>query len=462
LLGGDPEASAAQQEKLAIIGRSGEHLLGMINDILDLSKIEAGRLELREAPFDLWHLLAEISAMIQSRAGEKGLAFALDAEAIAAPYLSADAGKIRQILLNLLGNAVKFTDAGAITLRCGTEPIAGEPGRCRVWMEVADTGPGIPDAVQAHIFEPFVQGARTAETKGTGLGLAISKRLADLLGGDIALDSSEDTGTRFRVRFPAAMVDGLPDAARQAPRVVHLAPGQATKKILVVDDSLENRLVLSALLQQVGLEVLEAADGLEALEVFEAEHPDFIWMDMRMPRMDGFDAVRQIRKRPGGDTLPVVALTASAYMEQRLEILAAGCDEMIFKPYQEHEIFDAMARFLNLEYVYATADPGTVATPRPERLEPADLAGLPADLRRQLDRATLALDVEATMDVIRQIEARAPAVAPPLRALVQLFQIDRIRGLLREAEALQTAPQPEAEPEQKFETRPEPQPEPVG
>jgi PAS domain S-box-containing protein len=174
LLGRDPAATAAQQEKLAIIGRSGEHLLGMINDILDLSKIEAGRLELREAPFDLWHLLAEISAMIQSRAGEKGLAFALDAEAIAAPYLAADAGKVRQILLNLLGNAVKFTDAGAITLRCGTEPIAGEPGRCRVWMEVADTGPGIPDAVQAHIFEPFVQGARTAETKGAGLGLAIS------------------------------------------------------------------------------------------------------------------------------------------------------------------------------------------------------------------------------------------------------------------------------------------------
>jgi CheY-like chemotaxis protein len=201
---------------------------------------------------------------------------------------------------------------------------------------------------------------------------------------------------------------------------------------------------------------LEAADGLEALEVFEAEHPDFIWMDMRMPRMDGFDAVRQIRKRPGGDTLPVVALTASAYMEQRLEILAAGCDEMIFKPYQEHEIFDAMARFLNLEYVYATADPGTVATPRPERLEPADLAGLPADLRRQLDRATLALDVEATMDVIRQIEARAPAVAPPLRALVQRFQIDRIRGLLREAEDLLSAPQPEAEPEPQPELQPEP------
>jgi two-component system sensor histidine kinase/response regulator len=142
-----------------------------------------------------------------------------------------------------------------------------------------------------------------------------------------------------------------------------------------------------------------------------------------------------------------VALTASAYLEQRPKILAVGCDEMIFKPYQEHEIFDTMARFLDLEYVYATDDSGTDATPRLDRLEPADLAALPADLRRQLDRATLALDVEATMDVIRQIEAHTAAVAPPLRGLVQRFQIDRIRGLLRGAEALQPGAQPELQPE---------------
>ena len=393
----------------------------MINDVLDLSKIEAESVELQENPFDLVALIKEISVMIQSRATEKGLSVAVEAETISYPYVKTDAGKLRQILINLLNNAVKFTDEGGVTIRCDIEPIPQEPSRCHIVIEVEDTGPGIAPARQTQIFEPFVQGIDETVRKGTGLGLSICKKYADFMGGTIELESEVGKGSLFRVRLPAeiAAAADVKTSVDDKPRVIGLAPTQKTWRILVADDNRENLLLLKSLLESVGFFVLEAKNGKEAVAAFKKESPDLVWMDMRMPVMDGYEATRRIRKwecrgqksevrsqksedpsspdsfaaaskeqktdvetqnsklktqfssiqepessiqHPASSDqrsetsdqrpVPIIAITASAFREQRQEILAAGCDDMVIKPFQAHEIFEVMGRFLDIEYIY--------------------------------------------------------------------------------------------------------------
>ncbi|MDJ0817088.1 MAG: response regulator, partial [Desulfobacterales bacterium] len=431
MLGRDSTATPAQREKLAVINKSGEHLLSMINDILDLSKIEAGRIEVEKVPFDLVALLQEIGMMMRSRAGEKGLSFTLDAEAVRLPYLNADAGKTRQILINLLGNAVKFTSEGGVTLRAATELLPETPERCWILLEVEDTGPGVDSEKQGEIFDPFVQERGLTVQTGTGLGLSICKNLADIMGGSIELESAAEKGVLFRVRLPAEIVKvaDVPKPCETKPKVIGLAPGQKSRRILIADDHAENRLLLKTLLQEAGFVILEAGNGKEALEVFEKEAPDFIWMDMRMPVMDGYEAVRQIRQRPGGDELPIVAITASVFSNQRPEILAVGCDDIVFKPFQEHEIFEVLARFLGVEYAYERLDDAAASTDAVE-LTAAMLAQLPPELLQELDKTTLVANREAISEVIGRIREPAPDIAESLQQLVQNFEIDRIRELL--------------------------------
>jgi PAS domain S-box-containing protein len=433
MLGRDSGPTPAQKENLAVINRSGEHLLAMINDILDLSKIEAGRIELDENPFDLVALLEEISAMIQSRAGEKGLSFVQQAEPVTFPYVSTDAGKLRQILINLLSNAVKFTSEGGITLRAATEPLPKTPARCQLLLEVEDTGPGIDPDRQEEIFDPFVQEQGVSAQAGSGLGLSICKNFTELMDGTIEVESEAGKGALFRVRLPVGIVEAADVKTPETkPRVICLAPGQKPRRILIADDHPENRLVLKSLLEGAGFSILEAENGKEALEAFEKEAPDFIWMDMRMPVMDGYEAVRQIRLHPGGDKLPIIAITASAFREQRQEILAAGCDDIVFKPFREHEIFEVMGRFLGVEYVYAETDDAAAPIDDAE-LTAAMLAELPPELLQDLDETTLVANREAILKVIERIQEHAPDTAELLRALVQNFEIERIRELLADA-----------------------------
>jgi two-component system sensor histidine kinase EvgS len=431
MMGHDATATPSQKEKLAVIIKSGEHLLAMINDILDLSKIEAGRIELEENPFDLAALLEEISVMIQSRSREKGLSFVLKTAAVGFPYVSADAGKLRQILINLLGNAVKFTDEGGIIFRAATESLPESPERCQIVAEVEDTGPGIPIDRQKEIFEPFVQDRVFTTQTGTGLGLSICKNLADLMDGSIEVESEPGKGTLFRVRLPAGIVEAADISAPKVikPRVIGLAPGQKTRRILIADDHAENRLLLKTLLEGIGFSAVEAENGKEALEAVRKETPDFVWMDMRMPVMDGYEAVRRIRQLPKGDELPVVALTASVFSNQRPQILEAGCDDMIFKPYKEHEIFEAMARFLGVEYVY---EEPAEAPKNDVELTAAMLAELPPELLQDLDRTTLIAGRDEILKLIERIREHAPDAAESLHVLVQNFEVERIRELLSE------------------------------
>lgn len=435
LLNRDRAINPDQQEKLSHINRSGRHLLAMIDDVLDLSKIEAESIELQEQAFDLVALINEISIMIQSRAAEKGLSIIQEVDNISLPYAKADAGKLRQILINLLNNAVKYTDAGGVTIRCATEPVPEDSQRCHIVIEVADTGPGIDLVSQANIFEPFVQGTDEDKRKGTGLGLSICRKYSEIMGGTIEVESQVDKGSVFRLRFPAevAAATDVKTLVDEKPRVIGLAPTSKTWRILVADDHQGNRLLLKSLLEEVGFTVLEAEDGAEAVTAFEKESPDFVWMDMRMPVVDGYEATQRIRSLPGGKDAKIAAITASAFKDQRADILAAGCNEVVIKPFQTHDIFEMMGRFLEIEYIYEQEDE---AAPEGEIALTTDLLeALPAELLQELTKACLSLDTKAISGIIERIEPLSQDTAKGLQTLLDNFQIGQIRDLIGEIHA---------------------------
>ena len=320
-----------------------------------------------------------------------------------------------------------------MTIRCATVPIPEEPTRCHLVIEVEDTGPGIDPARQAKIFDPFVQEIDKPVRKGTGLGLSICKAYVDLMGGTLEVESELGKGSLFRVRLPAEIAEtaDVKSPVDDKPRVIGLAPSDKTWRILVADDNRENLLLLKSLLESVGFFVLEAKNGKEAVAAFKKESPDFVWMDMRMPVMDGYEAVRQIRQCSGGDTVPIIAITASAFSEQRHEILAAGCDDMVIKPFQAHEIFETMGRQLSVKYIYQDWDAEAAQMQR-INLTAELLAELPPELLQELRDSTLRLDREAIFAIIERIEPLAPDTAKGLRILMDNFQTGLISDLLGE------------------------------
>lgn len=431
IMGFDQAIPRNARSNLDTINRAGEHLLAMINDILDLSKIESGRIELRPEPFDLHRLLSDIGEMIRSRAQAKDLLFNLRQDPDLSRYISADQGKIRQILINLLGNAVKFTEQGEVTLRGRTRQANGA---LRLELEVEDTGPGIPAEMQGRIFEPFVQ-AKDAqnETKGTGLGLSISQAFVQLMGGVLEVQSRPGEGALFRVELPVESANPgavTPEAIHR--RVLALAPGQQAPRVLVADDSEENRRLLTTLLSGIGLEVREAVDGEEAESMFRRWQPRLIWMDMRMPGIDGYQAARQIRGLPGGKDVVIIAVTASAFKDQEANIRAAGCDAIVRKPYCQHQIFEAMGEHLGLEYLYEEpADPPADKTGLEDRqLAREGLSALSSEQREDLYEAVLTCDVEAVDALLEVISEQHRQLAETLRQMAADFDYSGIVALL--------------------------------
>jgi CheY-like chemotaxis protein len=334
---------------------------------------------------------------------------------------------------------VKFTREGGVSLHACTRPIADDPTTVTLQLEIDDSGPGIPSEMLENIFEPFYQaGSSHADTKGTGLGLAISKSFVELLGGQISAESEVGKGSLFRVDLPVALTDAAEALGSEAakPAVLGLEPGQPACRILVVEDNVENRLLLSGLLRESGFEIREAVNGQEAVALFEQWRPHFIWMDMRMPVLDGYEATAKIRSLPGGDAVKIVALTASAFKEQRKSILEAGCDEVVHKPFKDHEIFEPMARLLDLEYLYK--DMGEeVIQKEGITLTQEMLNELPRELLQELRQTTLALNKEATLEVIVRVADRAPEVAAGLRELVDNYQMAELLDLLEELDGEQ-------------------------
>jgi CheY-like chemotaxis protein len=299
-------------------------------------------------------------------------------------------------------------------------------------FEVQDSGPGIPQDRLDEVFETFVRLDHAQNTeRGTGLGLAISKSLIDMMDGEILVESEPGQGTRLKVTIPFKLAEAGTAAPSEEPvaKVIGLQADQPEWRILVVDDNFDNRVLLSTMLSQIGCIVREAQNGEEAVSIFQEWQPHFIWMDMRMPVLDGYAATRKIRTLPGGEAVKIVAVTASVLAEQQEEILASGCDELVRKPFRDHEIFESMARQLGIKYLYK--DRGA-ETAQGINLTAEMLAGLPPDLLQELRETTLELNMEAILEVIERIAEHAPDTAGHLRTLVQNFEMDRIRELLGE------------------------------
>jgi signal transduction histidine kinase/CheY-like chemotaxis protein len=424
----DDNIPLAQRRNLNTINRSGRHLLTLINDILDLSKIEAGRLTTQMQACDLHELIETIVEAMALRARQKGLELNVHVGDDVPRFISTDPGKLRQILINLLSNAVKFTVHGGIDLDVNTSDWDRQSTRLTLVVVVRDTGLGIANEELSRIFQPFYQtehGIRSGE--GTGLGLTIARQFAQLLGGELAAASVVATGSTFTLRLPVDVTDTMVVLPPHR-RVVALAEGQASRRILVVEDKEDNQLLLTQLLERVGLETHIAANGQEALEAFDAWHPHFIWMDMRMPVMDGYEATRRIRALPGGREVKIAALTASAFREDRGAIIAAGCDEVLSKPLDEEQLFSAMERLLGLHYRYAEQSTLSVAVPA----SGADMARLPADLRQELSRAAQILDEESTHRAIERVRETDACLADELEELIRAYRYDRIVTLCEE------------------------------
>jgi signal transduction histidine kinase/DNA-binding NarL/FixJ family response regulator len=425
-----PGLTSEQKENLAIINRSGEHLLTLINGVLDLSKIESGRVPLQMAEVDLHGVLQDLEPVVRERAQRRQLAFALERDPALPRHVRADAGKIRQVLMNLLGNAIKYTESGGVVLRARADP-PDPSGQTRLRFEVEDSGPGIRDEDRERIFLPFVQGGDRLPADGSGLGLAIARQFAELMGGVVGVRSELGRGSVFHLEVPVAVIEGK-DIARApaAPqeRVSGVAPDQPQRRLLIAEDQPENRLLLRRLLAPLGFDLREASDGVEAVEAFRAWHPDLIWMDIRMPGMDGLEATRRIRGLQGGHKVKIVALTAHALEEERARIMAVGCDDFIRKPYRETEIFEALAKHLGTRFVRE----GEAATaPTGELPEAVELARVPQPALRALEQAIVALDRDGVERAIGKICEREPGIGEALAAVARDLQYGRILRLIR-------------------------------
>ncbi len=443
----DKSIDQDQVENLEIVHRSSEHLLGLINDVLEISKIEAGRATLNPLVFDLHRMLFGLEEMFRLRAEYKGVELRLALAEDVPQYIQMDQGKLRQILMNLLGNAVKFTEEGHVILRvtqCAERP-ASAGDSINLCFSVEDSGPGITPEEQQTLFEPFVQAsAGQLSQEGTGLGLTISKQHVELMGGEISVQSKPGEGSTFSFTLPCDVVSETALRKSKTDRmVVGLEPGQPEYRLLIVDDELPNRQILIKLFEPLGFVVNEAANGQEAVEQWQAWQPDLIWMDMRMPVMDGLEATRQIKAAPGGQDTVIVALTASGLEEDRTLILAEGCDDYVRKPFYEEELYQTIQRHLGVRYVYED-----IAALQESRAQAAGgasadghigseeelvqrTAALQPNLLSDLQRATALGDVGQISATIDRIDDLDHGLAQELSDMAHEFEHERILNLLQ-------------------------------
>ncbi|MBC8233099.1 response regulator [bacterium] len=435
LMSRSQDISSEQRENLNIIRRSGEHLLTLINDVLTMSKIEAARTTLNENNFDLYRLLGELQEMFQLKADDKGLQFLFERVPEVPQYVRTDEVKLRQVLINLLNNAIKFTEEGKIVLRvhCSvdTQKQSEHPVQSTIHFSVEDTGPGIASDNLGTIFEPFIQ-IRTDQqsSEGTGLGLPISRQFVQMMGGELTVSSEFGKGSVFKFDVQISMVEAYdvePEPPKQ--RVIALQPHQPHYRLLIVDDEQDSRQLLVKLLSPFGFEVREASNGQEAIELLEDWQPHLIWMDLRMPIMDGYEATKRIKATTKGKSTPIIAVTASSFEEEQDVVISAGCDDFLRKPYREEEIFDLMGKHLGLHYVYEddAQDESDKKTPT---LTVSDLSSLPSDLLTNLQEAVIKLDLEATNKIVEQIGESNKSLANALAGLVSDFRFDRLQALI--------------------------------
>ncbi len=438
----DTNLTTEQQENLETIGRSGEHLLALINDVLDLSKIEAGRMDLRPEEFDLHRTLLGIEEMFRLRAEQNGLALLLERAPDVPQFVRADQNKLRQIIINLLGNAVKFTKSGSVTLRVDKAETTESADEFEVWIhfEVEDTGMGIAPEDLPKVFDAFVQTASGEQSRqGTGLGMPLSRQYVRMMGGNLEVSSELEVGTLFQFDVRMEIVEAAAVQEKLAPRrVTGLAPDQPAYKLLVVEDVKPSRQLMIKLLVPLGFEVRTAENGQKGVELWQTWQPHLIWMDMGMPVMDGRTATRRIREicaaHPEYSSPVIVALTASAFEEEREEILATGCNDFMYKPFKEAELFEMMEKHLGVRYLYEDiAASAQVSEEEEEEIKKDTLSALPPELLASLEHAAVRSQLRQMEEIIGQIRENDAGCADELAILADNFEYEQILKLIRGA-----------------------------
>jgi Signal transduction histidine kinase len=431
--------SPEHQENISIISRNGEHLLTLINNVLDLSKIEAGRTILNPKNCDLYRLLDDVEDMFQLKANERHLQLIFARIPDLPQYVQTDELKLRQVLINLLNNALKFTEKGGVSVSVGKLP---EGERVEIDLtsdfflhfEVEDTGPGIAANELESLFEAFVQTQTGKDSQeGTGLGLPISRKLVELMGGEISVISTVGKGTNLKFYIQVKAVDYADIAAQTMTlNVIALAPNQHKYRILIVDDQPLNRQLLVRMLNPLGFELKEAVNGEEAVAIWDKWEPHLIWMDMRMPVMDGYEATQHIKGTVKGQATAIIALTASVLEEEQAVILSAGCDDFMRKPFRESDIFDAMHKHIGVRYIYE--DQGQVSLLATKELGDAVTAAafreLPESQVTDLKQGILKADLDLIASTIEEIRLQDAVLAGAIANCIDNFEYDKVLKLI--------------------------------
>jgi signal transduction histidine kinase/CheY-like chemotaxis protein len=456
LMNREANLTRQQKEHLGIINRSGEHLLSLINDVLDLAKIEAGKTILHTDSFDLYNLLDGIEEMLALKAEAKGLKLIQERGINLPRYIQADEKKLSQVLINILGNAIKFTTHGHVSLRVSVmdrqsetslnmERLSEEKALLNnssidqtLIFEIEDTGVGIAAEETDYLFETFTQteSGRISQ-QGTGLGLAISRTFIELMGGDICVTSQVNEGTIFK--FTIQILESefneiqIKDPIK---KVIALSPNQPDYRILVVDDRWENRQLLLKLLQPIGFQVQEANNGKQAIELWQQWQPHLIWMDMRMPIMNGCEATQYIKCHPGHSTV-IIALTASTLDEERAIVLSAGCDDFVRKPFREDIIFEKIAQYLGVSYIYEeiywNSLPESDSAPK---LSLEELKTMPNDWLQKLAESAALTNHYLISKLLLEIPQEHQNLAQAIQKRVDHFDFDEIMNLAQVAAKL--------------------------
>ncbi len=424
----DTGLSAKQIDQIKTIARSGEHLLELINDILDLSKIEAGRVTVNLSDFDLHGFLDDVKSLFYLPATKKGLSLTFEGKASIPKLVRADEGKLRQIMINLVGNAMKFTTEGGIVARFAT---LIKDDKQFLEVEVEDSGLGIPEKDIGTIFDSFRQSDAGKHIGGTGLGLAICSQMLELMGGSISVQSVEGKGSSFRFTFPFTETDSVDEkeSSRLDREVIGLEETSGNISILIVDDRKENRDLLEEILKPIGFRTTFAENGKEAVDLFFSWKPDCILMDLRMPVLDGYEATTLIRKDRMGKTLPIIAVTASAFEDDEKEVLRAGFDGYIRKPFRRGELFAVLQKLLGLTYLFASGGE-LKSAPEERALTSDDLSSLEETMKKKMVDAVEEGDMMEFSELVREVEKISPRVAQALQEMAGMFDYEGILSLL--------------------------------
>jgi len=427
----DKSLSEAQQEGVAIMHKSGEHLLGLINEVLDLSKIEAQQMELRVADFNLPEFLNGLVEIFRERAEQKRLDFVYEALSPLPVAVRGDAQRLRQVLINLLGNAIKFTERGSVAFKIGYHETL--PNQTRIRFQVEDTGIGIAPEHWETIFQPFHQVSDDRHfIEGTGLGLTISRELVRMMGGELKLKSASGQGSVFWVDLDLHEIPSGAVVGTIGERTIIGYQG-APRKILVVDDKSENRAVIVNLLAPLGFDLREAADGREGLNKATAWQPELILMDLVMPVMDGFEATRRIRQTPALQNVIVIALSASVFEHNRQQSLEAGCNDFIPKPIRVENLLEQLRIHLRLEWIYAGDGPRELLQAKTVIMAET-LVGPPAAEAAALFDLAMMGDIKGILQRVETIEklgAQFKPFAGELRRLAKEYRMKEIRELVK-------------------------------